>query len=69
LFVQAEANASGTTAQVACDSIIAMADTMIDVGAAIDQARRSATIAIGASTDVAAITAAKDAAIATIQAL
>ncbi|MCI0732254.1 MAG: hypothetical protein L0Y38_00335 [Methylococcaceae bacterium] len=71
-FVQAEATATGTSHQAACDAIIALADQWISIGAAIDGARRTAMVQIAAAVtalDQPAITAARDAAIATIMLL
>lgn len=71
-FVQSEANATGLTAQQAADSIIAQADAWSIAGSAIDEAKRTGTIAIEAARvalDPAAIETAKNTAVTAISAL
>lgn len=71
-FVAGEATATGLSAQAAAGAIIAKADAWISIGAQIDQAKRTASVQIDAAKtagDTAAITAARDTAIAAIEAL
>lgn len=68
-LVQAEAAATGETAQVACDRILAEEAAWVAKAAEIESARRRGKVAVGAALDAAAVEAARDAAIAELAAL
>lgn len=69
VLVQVEADVMGQTGQDAAESILAQQAAWEAVGAEIERARRAGKIAVGAATDAAAAVAARDAAIAALQAL
>lgn len=68
-LVQAEADATGEAAQLACDRILAEEAAWVAKAAQIETARRRGKIAAQAAADVAAVEAARDAAIADLAAL
>lgn len=69
VLVQADADALGITVQSAADAIIAQADAWIIIAAEIEAARRRGKAAIDAASDSAAIDAARDMAIAALEAV
>ena len=66
-LIQAEANATGSTAQQAADSIIAQRNQWVLKAAQIEQARRYGKIQVDAATTAAAVIAARDSAIASLE--
>lgn len=68
-LVQAEMDATGETAQVACDRILAEEVAWIAKAAAIESARRRGKVAVGAAAEATAAEAARNAAIAELAAL
>lgn len=68
-MVQAEADATGQTAQQACNTIIATRDQWLVKGAQIERERRRGKVNIDAAGDAAGVQAARDAAIAALDAL
>jgi hypothetical protein len=70
-MVQVEADATGSTAQQACDSILAQRDAWVAKAAQIEGARRSGKVSIDAvaADDDASLISARDAAINALEAL
>ena len=68
-FLQAEVNATGQTAAEAADTILAQKSAWIVVGAAIEEERLKGKINIAAATDRDGMDAAKDAALAAMEAI
>lgn len=68
-MVQAEADATGATAQAACDVILATRDAWLVKGAQIERERRRGKVNIDGAADAGAVVAARDAAIAALDAL
>ena len=68
-LVQADADALGITPQEAADAIIAKADTWIALAAQIERIRRGGKAAVDQAADAAAVTAARDQAVADLDAV
>lgn len=68
-LVQADADALGLSPRAAADAIIAQADAWIGIAAQIERERRKGKADVAAAADDAAVTAARDAAIAALGAL
>jgi len=68
-LVEAERDATGDTAQVAADAILAEEAAWMVLAKQIEKERRGGKIAVDAAVDVAGIDSARDAAIAAIQAI
>lgn len=66
-FIQAEVNATGKTASAAADDILARKSAWIAVGAAIEEARLAGKMSIDTAADEAAVVAARDTTIATLE--
>ena len=68
-FIQAEVNATGLSNTAAADAIVAQRDAWIVLGASIEEARLSGKNAVDAASDETGIDAARDAAIAALDAI